>query len=51
MNLAVIASSSPAIKLRKKSPEYIEISYDRQRTQARLDYLSPAAITQRFHIE
>ena len=30
--------------------EYIEIFYNRQRTQARLDYLSPAAFTQRFYL-
>ncbi|MCI0151912.1 hypothetical protein KNO81_39405 [Paraburkholderia sediminicola] len=29
--------------------EYIEISYNRQREQARLGYLSPAAFTQRFY--
>jgi putative transposase len=25
--------------------------YNRQRTQARLDYLSPAALTQRFYLD
>jgi putative transposase len=30
--------------------EYIEIFYNRQRTQERLDYLSPAAFTQRLHL-
>ncbi len=29
--------------------EYIEIFYNRQRKQARLGYLSPAAYTQRFY--
>ncbi|MFL9991229.1 IS3 family transposase [Paraburkholderia sediminicola] len=29
--------------------EYIEIFYNRQRKQARLDYLSPAAFMQRFY--
>lgn len=29
--------------------EYIEIFYNRQRKQARLDYLSPAAFTQRYY--
>ncbi|WP_175166497.1 IS3 family transposase, partial [Paraburkholderia fynbosensis] len=33
----------------KQITEYIEIFYNRQRTQERLDYLSPAAFTQRFH--
>jgi putative transposase len=28
--------------------EYIDLFYNRQRRQARLDYLSPAAYTQRF---
>jgi putative transposase len=31
--------------------EYIEIFYDRQRTLARLGYLSPAAFTQRFYLD
>ncbi|GAB6849571.1 hypothetical protein JCM10599A_33750 [Paraburkholderia kururiensis] len=31
--------------------EYIEMFYNRQRTQARLDYLSPAAFTQRFYLD
>ncbi len=31
--------------------EYIEMFYNRQRTQARLDYLSPAALTQRFYLD
>ncbi|MGF6804946.1 transposase InsO family protein [Paraburkholderia sp. Clong3] len=35
---------------RNEITEYIEIFYNRQRTQARLDYLSPAAFTQRFHL-
>jgi putative transposase len=30
--------------------EYIEMFYNRQRTQARLGYLSPAAFTQRFYL-
>jgi putative transposase len=30
--------------------EYIEIFYNRQRTQARLDYLSPVAFSQRFNL-
>ena len=30
--------------------EYIEIFYNRQRKQARLDYLSPAAFTQCFYL-
>ncbi len=30
--------------------EYIEIPYNRQRTQAQLDYLSPAVFTQRFYL-
>ena len=30
---------------------YIEVFYNRQRTQARLDYLSPAAFTQRFYLK
>jgi putative transposase len=34
----------------KEITEYIEIFYNRQRTQARLDYLSPAAFTQRFYL-
>ncbi|CAD6524619.1 IS3 family transposase ISBvi4 [Paraburkholderia metrosideri] len=34
----------------KEITEYIEIFYNRQRTQERLDYLSPAAFTQRFHL-
>jgi putative transposase len=29
--------------------EYIEVFYNRQRKQARLDYLSPAAFTQRYY--
>ncbi|MEX3548323.1 MAG: IS3 family transposase, partial [Burkholderia sp.] len=29
--------------------EYIEIFYNRQRKQARLGYLSPAAFTQQFY--
>jgi putative transposase len=29
--------------------EYIEMFYNRQRRQARLGYLSPAAFTQRFY--
>jgi putative transposase len=32
----------------KEITEYIEIFYNRQRTQERLDYLSPAAFTQRI---
>ncbi|BCF95074.1 hypothetical protein PPGU16_81410 (plasmid) [Paraburkholderia largidicola] len=31
--------------------EYIEIFYNRQRTQARLGYLSPAVFTQRFYLD
>jgi putative transposase len=34
----------------KEIAEYIEIFYNRQRTQERLNYLSPAAFTQRFHL-
>ena len=34
----------------KEITEYIEIFYNRQRTQERLDYLSPAAFTQQFHL-
>jgi putative transposase len=34
----------------KEITEYIEIFYNRQRTQERLNYLSPAAFTQRFHL-
>jgi putative transposase len=34
----------------KEITEYIEIFYNRLRTQERLDYLSPAAFTQRFHL-
>ena len=34
----------------KEITEYIEIFYNRQRTQERLDYLSPAAFTQRFYL-
>ena len=34
----------------KEITDYIEIFYNRQRTQKRLDYLSPAAFTQRFHL-
>ena len=30
--------------------EYIEIFYNRQRTQARLNYQSPVAFTQRFYL-
>jgi len=30
--------------------EYIEIFYNRQRTQARLNYQSPVALTQRFYL-
>ena len=30
--------------------EYIEISYNRQRTQARLGYVSPAVFTQHFYL-
>lgn len=30
--------------------EYIEMFYNRQRTQARLNYLSPAAFTRRFYL-
>jgi putative transposase len=30
--------------------EYIELFYNRQRTQARLDYLSPVAFTQRYYL-
>jgi hypothetical protein len=33
---------------RKAITEYIEIFYNRQRKQARLGYLSPAAFTQQF---
>jgi putative transposase len=33
---------------RQEITEYIEILYNRQRTQAQLDYLSPAVFTQRF---
>jgi putative transposase len=34
----------------KEITEYIEIFYNRQRTHERLDYLSPAAFTQRFYL-
>ncbi|WP_143325500.1 IS3 family transposase, partial [Caballeronia sordidicola] len=34
---------------RQAITEYIEIFYNRQRKQARLDYLSPAAFVQRFY--
>ena len=34
----------------KEIAEYIEVFYNRQRTQERLNYLSPAAFTQRFHL-
>jgi putative transposase len=34
----------------KEITEYIEIFYNRQRTQERLDYQSPAAFTQRFYL-
>lgn len=37
-------------QVRNEITEYIEIFYNRQRTQARLDYLSPAVFTQRFHL-
>jgi putative transposase len=30
--------------------EYIEMFYNQQRTQARLDYLSPVAFTQRYYL-
>jgi putative transposase len=30
--------------------EHIEMFYNRQRTQARLDYLSPVAFTQRYYL-
>ncbi|VWC49530.1 integrase catalytic subunit [Burkholderia lata] len=30
--------------------EYIEIFYNRQRTQARLNYQSPVAFTQRYYL-
>lgn len=36
--------------VRRAISEYIEIFYNRQRTQARLDYLSPAAFTQRYYL-
>ncbi len=35
---------------RRAISEYIEIFYNRQRTQARLDYLSPVAFTQRYYL-
>ncbi|WP_230941507.1 IS3 family transposase, partial [Burkholderia cepacia] len=35
---------------RRAISEYIEMFYNRQRTQARLDYLSPVAFTQRYHL-
>ncbi|KVQ91538.1 transposase [Burkholderia ubonensis] len=35
---------------RRSISEYIEIFYNRQRTQARLNYQSPAAFTQRFYL-
>jgi putative transposase len=34
---------------RQAITEYIEIFYNRQRKQPRLDYPSPAAFTQRFY--
>jgi putative transposase len=34
----------------KEITEYIEIFYNRQHTQERLDYLSPAAFTLRFDL-
>lgn len=34
---------------RQAVTEYIEIFYNRQRKQARLGYLSPAAFTQQFY--
>lgn len=36
---------------RLANSEYIEMFYNRQRTQARLDYLSLAAFTQRFYLD
>ena len=35
---------------RRAISEYIEIFYNRQRPQARLDYLSPVAFTQRYYL-
>ncbi|MCA8095417.1 hypothetical protein LGM65_31880 [Burkholderia anthina] len=35
---------------RLRRSEYIEIFYNRQRTQARLNYQSPVAFTQRFYL-
>lgn len=35
---------------RRAISEYIEIFYNRQRRQARLDYLSPVAFTQRYYL-
>jgi putative transposase len=34
---------------KREITEYIEIFYNRQRKQARLGYLSPAAFTQQYH--
>ena len=34
---------------RREITEYIEIFYSRIRKQARLDYLSPAAFSQRYY--
>lgn len=36
---------------RQEITEYIEVFYNRQRKQARLGYLSPAAFTQKFVIK
>jgi putative transposase len=34
---------------KREITEYIEIFYNRQRKQARLGYLSPAAFSQQYH--
>jgi putative transposase len=40
---------TPRVEPRQAITEYIEIFYNRQRKQARLGYLSPAAFTQKFY--
>nr|WP_175743802.1 IS3 family transposase [Burkholderia ambifaria] len=49
MNIG-LASFSRSIYATTPITEYIEIFYNRQRTQARLNYQSPVMFTQRFYL-
>ena len=49
MSLSITVAMQPGHEAIREIREYIEIFYNRQRRQARLGYLSPAAYEQKFY--